>query len=530
MSVVLDPTRMAVSAQGVAGFVWPVSRAELVAVRDAYLAAVMPFLRSESRNNRQAAVFGVMTQFLGDVLAVYKAQAIVRRLRARGFEPVVAQNSPLLGAMLAGRAPPLSGLVRMLEKGVAQPAAWRRAARLIREVAAPAAIAMPRLASLDLTRDIVTVAVGDMIWQHAAAIGEKVSFVRFEEWFAPLTAGEGAHYGGPPGPGLLDAMMDIVRTAFAAGNEPLLEPGARYLRDLMLRAGSSADRHLGRLLRTPERIPRRLWRGTGGHVWSRLISHAVRELGGQVTGHDHAHGMGMFETYHDTIIEHPGCSRFMVLTPMQREMALRNLRADLVVGEAPPEIAVVPGTFRPKIPGGARGSGAPGGGRPMVMYVGTIYDDERAPFTPSSSDIARIDWEARLIAKLRDWGYDVIVKPHPESKFPPPSAYETVLGARIMNEAFEQVYDRADILLFGQANCTPFFGAIGTSQPIVMLDRGRHAWQPEAKELVARRCAYVPCRTDADNRIHFDPTDLREALRAAPSRHDDGLYRAFLHG
>ncbi len=525
--VCLDVSRMPVTRDGVRDFAWPIAAEEIPAVRDRFLAALIPFLKREASRNRQALVLGLMIHVLGEVLSVYKAQATIRRLKAMGRHPVVASDSRLLGAMLDGRVPRPSAVIGMLERGMPAVPGWRRALQLARARMRGGAICRRCPAAVDMKHDIVTVALGEMIQQHAEALGEPVSCVGFDTWFGPLSAEDRPAYGGAPSRNLVDAVIDMARDAFASQGEPLQDNSAAYLRAWIESAATFADRYLARLLARPEIVPRRLWRGTGGHVFARILSHASRELGGEVTGHDHSHGQGMFAGYSDTIIEHPFCDRFMVWTETQRKMAQRNLKPELAMPGAPPTIQVVPGTFRPKIVDEADAAPAPKSTPNTIMYVGTLYNDEFAPMTPLIPDIVLVDWEARLIAQLRDWGFDVIVKPHPESRFATPAAYEDLLGARIVHGRFEDVYKQADLVLFGQPNCTPFFGALGTRQPIVVADTGMHFWQPEAAEMLARRCGVVSCGRDAESRLTTDWRALCAAISIAPTLNDDGLFRAF---
>lgn len=527
MRAPLDVARMDIGPEGVADFVWPVAREEVSAVRDAFLADIVPFLRGEAGKNRQADVIAVLLgTLLGEVLSIFRAQAAVRRLAGDGYAAEFPPQDRLYAALAAGAVPRLSGIAAMLTRGIARPPAWRRYGRILRRTLAPNLFAAPP-ARPDLSASIVTVAVGDMIQQHAAAIDEPVYFQRFEEWFAPLGAQDKPAFGGVPRAAFLDSTMDIVGRAFAAGHEPLLDHSARYLREWMLQVGGLTDRYLARLFAMPLQIPKRLWRGTGGNLFARLLSYACREMGGHVTGHDHAHGQGPWRTYSDTAVEIPGCDRFLVWTELQRTAALRNLRADLLVEATPPEIAVVPGVFRPAIPHAP----APKSARPRsVMYVGTLYEDDFVAFTPLDPACVLVDFEARLIAKLKGWGFEVLVKPHPESPIAAPAAYAERLGATIVTDRFEDCYQGADIILFGQPNATAFFNVLATSKPIVVADTGLRDWHPEARALLDQRCGVVIGRRSADNRIEMNWDALHSAIERAPGLMDDGFYAAYMRG
>jgi hypothetical protein len=55
--------------------------------------------------------------------------------------------------------------------------------------------------------------------------------------------------------------------------------------------------------------------------------------------------------------------------------------------------------------------------------------------TPLIPDVVLVDWEARLVARLLAWGYEVMVKPHPESRVQSGRAL-SALGAQLIDGRF----------------------------------------------------------------------------------------------
>ena len=530
---ILNPANMVVDGNGVDNFFWPLNRNEVLAVRDTFLVDYDALIKQEAKSNNQAVVLSMMVTIVGEVLSTYRAQALKRSFSEAGLEPVTTPGGRYLGPMFEGRMPEASPILQRLQRGLAHAPMWRRFARHIRALIVQGPISFSSISRMDMHSDIVTVAMGEMIVQHAKAIDNRVRYCRFEEWFYPLGPNEGADYGGIPTNALLDNVMDVVAKAFAVGNESLDNVSAGYLRNFIREIATLGDRYMARLLAMPDRIPRHLWRGTGGLVFSRMLGHACRELGGHVTGHDHSHGEGAWSTYVETVIEYPFCDRFMVWTPAQKEMASRNLRSELIFPGEEPEIEVVPGDFRPKIPA----QDMPGkqsrehGLQPLtIMYVGTLYSDDVIPFTPLVPDIVLVDWEARLFEKLKEWGYDIIYKPHPESLGKWPKGFLQEFNVNIVTEPFEAVYEQADVILFGQSNCTPFFGAVPVKCAITVADTGLHEWQPEALELLKKRCGYVSSHYDENNRLQMNWEDLHDQIKLSNSLRDTGFSRAFFSG
>lgn len=523
---IYDINRLKISREGVQDFYWPIEREELTTVRDAFLESFVNHLRTEGPANRQCQIFGLLLSgLLGEVLAAYQAQALIRRARAAGREPKFASSAKLAQALSNGRIPGLRSTVSILSRGVPKDLLWRQSARVVRDHFQRRIVRQPFLEMLDMNHDIVTIATGDMIEQHATAVGG-VNYLGVSNWFTPLGSSEMARFAGPLTPINLSPFLSSVERAFKAGNEPLDTATIRYLSNWLSEAYDLADRYLGRILSAPQRVPKMLWRGTGGLIWALLLSFACRELGGKVTGHDHSHGQAAWRSYSDTILELPFCDRFMVWTKLQRDLARSNIRAELMIPGELPELEPVPGLFRKKIDPATISHNAQPSGR-TVMYVGTLYQDDFVPFSPLHPPVVLVDWEARLFQRLREWGYEVFVKPHPESLNKTPANMFEDTGARLIEGRFEDVCGQADILIFAQTNSTPFFGALGTSQPIVLPNLPLNPWQSKAHNLATLRCTFAETTFDKFNRLQTNFTSLEDALNRAPDLNDGAFFQEF---
>jgi hypothetical protein len=516
---VLDVGRMRVSAAGVDEFYWPLARDEMLAFRDGYLMHLCASLRSAPTSDRWRQVITLLLpHLLGEVMSLFRAHAVTRRVRADGRSLVLAGRSALTEAVWSNREIPDGRLADDLRCGFAPPSRWRRVARASRELVSRRLIPWRSLRpSID---GIVTVALGPTIERHAETVDKPVTFVRIEEWFPPLTTRDtGTLDRRLPDvwQGHLSAALDV---GFAAANEASADGLQDHIGNWVLKAGLELDRQLTRLETQPHLLPAELWRGTGGNIWGRILSAACRSSGGRVTGHDHALGIALFRTAHDAVVEHIACDRFMMWSDKQVLYGRRNLDARFIVDGAP-ELEALPSSraeplvdFTPRLGTTPR----------RVLYVGTLYADDRMTFTPLHPAPMMVDWEARLITALRRMGYEVAIKPHPESAFATPAGF-TEMGADIIHGPAEDHFADYDILLFSEGLSTPFFNAIRTQHPMVVADVGLHEWQPEALEQLRRRCGFVRGEISAENRIMMDWDRLEDALRVAPSLCDQSFAR-----
>lgn len=524
-----DPASLSITAEGVVDFVMPLARTEEIAVRDTLWQTVMPAIRAQD-DAAHRLLGAVFAKHATDVLGGYRAVALLRRLRDRGIAPQPHPRTPVWSALIEGHRPPEPLILAILRAGYAYEPGWKAAARYARGLLKPALPVVSPRRSVNMAREIVTVSNSPMIRQHAEAIGESVRLVSIHDWFRPLRRSDL-----PACSSQHDVVLALATQAtdacFAAGGETVPEGLARHLRDSLAELLLLADRYYARMIREAKWIPRQFWSGSGGILQQRLLRQAVQAVGGVVTAHDHAHGQGIAEGYHDTVIELPYCNRFMTWTGAQCDVARHHLRPDLLPHAAIPEIAIVPGQFRPVAPAQPVSATSDAGGRQKTaIMVGILYQDERVQHTPAPTTAVLVDWEARMIASLRRLGYRVIFKPHPESPFPPPPAYFDQLGAELRTERFESIFGDADLIVFGFARTTTFYVSCASEVPILVADMGYGEWTDDAWQLLSRRAGVIAGQAGQDNRIEMDWSALPAAIAHAEMAKDKSFVQTFLSG
>lgn len=495
-------------------------------------------LASASRHDPRAGLSDpeilsvVFVQFLAEAMVLYQARALCRRLGELGHIPSAPPNDRVFSTVLAGVPPPADHpLLRKLAEGFPAtrrpgPPAWMgRVVQESRLQGLSLSVLLPR----DRGRDILAIDHSTLITHHARTFSGRVRPLNYREFFAePVAPGPSSRAGEPLAGPLLDLALAAVDRGFRAGNESL--PGflARYLRDWLARATGLVRARLVSLLRRRSDLPLRLWTGSGANIWSRVLRHAVREAGGSVTGHDHGSGAGHIDGVAKTVADFESSDEFVTYTQTQVRLLEREMRSDLLTQAVPPRIRSVESPRAVRLPRAWRRRPRARGGKKSVLYPSTFYNGERMHFMVQIPDVVAVDWEARLFARLCEWGYDVVLKPHPDSVSPPPDVYTRDFGVRIRSEPFERVMGEADVILSISSLSTAFFNALLTDLPIVFVDFGLVSWLPEARAVFEKRCPVVHGWFDENRRAQVDWPELREAIERAPSLKDDAFRQEFV--
>jgi hypothetical protein len=130
---------------------------------------------------------------------------------------------------------------------------------------------------------------------------------------------------------------------------------------------------------------------------------------------------------------------------------------------------------------------------------------------------------------LKEWGFEIIHKPHPETLTPSPHVFYTDLGAVPAGGDFVDAVQSADrILLIQDTGTTTLRIALESGKPVTIIDLERLPWNEAARKLLARRSAIVEGSLEESNRVQIDWAMLREALDRSLELNDHGFQTTFL--
>lgn len=527
MKTIYDSATMRISAAGVTDLFWPLSRSEQEISRDTLLSELVAVARTrgnESDNDRD--LIAAMLQLLvREGMVLMLTYSVGRRARAAGHEVVWPAGCGYCPAVGTGEAPSVedSVLLRTLRRGPSCHPAWLRYPVRLRRDLRYNGLGWRAIRRSNPAHDIIACHTTDVLEEHARSVPDTVKYTLCGEWFTSLDEHSAEVRDAAPMPqALIDEVVAALRAAFSSIGEFMPETLAEYFRSCVVRGARLSRVHIERILAHPRRVPKRLWTGTGGYIWARFLRHAVRRLGGEVTGHEHGTGESIIRYFNTkTFSDLESADRFVTFNSNQRRWLEETIDERFLVPLKRPTILVPPyrhGLVRyaGRPLSGARDTARPKDAPLRVMYVGPIYVGFSPRVSNHNSDVLLIDWQARLFAKLRAWGFEVVFKPHPEGEQRPPRAFVEELGVRELRGAFEDEWHNADVYLFDWKSTTAFSTAMSTGLPVVLVDFSFEIFAPEMQILVDENCARVEGWADDANRLHVDWEKLRHAITHPP--------------
>jgi hypothetical protein len=525
----LDPSRLSLSEAGIEGYYLPVGRPDIVAVRDRLVLATLASAREAIRADPQLEPLAssAFYSFIVECLSVIEASLLFSRTRAAGGLSTVPKGTDYWQPIASGRAPDPNRLDGRLGSRLEYPKRWKAPLRALRNLLVEDGIERIPFRKIDLAQDIVATSVGELISKAARIAPQRVAYLPLSTWFDRIA--EPARLDAN-GMNLIDAWVENCREATTAIGETLPAHLCDYLRDWLVRFFGIAQTYWRSLLGRPELLPRELWIGAASRPLLRLLSYAVRRQGGTVVGYDHATGHGHLRSEMKALVDFWTCDRFVTFTEETRRTLTDSARHELILHGQPPAIVTLgraQGGVQADAKDRSRGQQARCNGHILhIMYVSGVYRLDRPVYMVRPFALTLLDWQARLLGKLRRSGYEVTLKAHPDSLFAPPSCFRASAHVELLR--FEQVADRADLFLFDNPLSTAFGYALKLSMPVVFIDFGLAEFTDRGRELLSRRCAIVDGRIDADNRWTVDWGALLAAIRQAPERRDFAFVETYL--
>jgi hypothetical protein len=503
---------LTIGESGVAPFFHPVLPDQTTQVLLSFVDAFHDYLREHGAGpgSLSEALWMMFPVLSLDVIQAFHGGALLRRCEASGYRP----RGAFLDTLVEGRVPEMS---RRLAIGMKRPPtipAWRRAVRRIRpflgrqgpfEYFTPHKRFAPERPLLFHRSPLVT--------RYVQEQGELPLLSYPEDWLLP------AQRISDVPPDLSPLLTPMFGRAFAAGGEEVSPALSAWL----LRSGELSSvwgaAQLAHLRRSRD-LPARFWAGTLGNPVYRVMSTVVRERGGEVTGFDHGMSTGLWDTPIQTLLEFDFADRFVTYSKAMAEGLRANWQSSMSITGQLPQLTFLrdEGHAQKTMPFTHAESGLR-----KIIYVPTMYSGDAVHLIPFYSDVQIVDWQARLLSFLGEQGFEVSIKPHPESVHALPAELAAMVCGRVLTGRFEDINLADAVLLFDYPQTTAFIRAVRSSNPIVVIDFNRLSIRSEALPFFEARCALVKGEVGVDGRLDMDWAELIRGLEAAPTRMDPTL-------
>jgi hypothetical protein len=162
-----------------------------------------------------------------------------------------------------------------------------------------------------------------------------------------------------------------------------------------------------------------------------------------------------------------------------------------------------------------------------IMLMGFPMKSHRFLDEPAMDFIFKVSLELRLARFLKNNGFRVIYKAHPERAKAVFGVFESEVSKCIYSK-FEDVLDEADVILFTYPSTTTFGYALNSNKNLVLINMENNSWDASAFTHLGSRVNMVPAGLDKQNRVVFNEEKLLEALRLNSNKIDTKFVKKFM--
>lgn len=273
-------------------------------------------------------------------------------------------------------------------------------------------------------------------------------------------------------------------------------------------------------------LPRALLLTENAAPLHKTIALSMRRRGCRIIGFNHGNEMGNFWDPVVSYNEYSHCDEYVCATSKSAESRATQYSRWKIRGFEGTRFVSVNTSFYQRLVEKGRREPFPRKVK-SVMIMGYPMNARRYPYSSGDFFLFQLDLELRVARLLKREGYEVLYKLHPDRKKEVEGIFDGIVD-RILVEPFESVYSRADSYFFGCITTSTFGFALCLNKPICVIDLKSKMWNPEAYELLSRRCIMLPACFDETNRIQFSEKHLLDGLVNLPEKPDLSYVESFM--
>jgi hypothetical protein len=126
-------------------------------------------------------------------------------------------------------------------------------------------------------------------------------------------------------------------------------------------------------------------------------------------------------------------------------------------------------------------------------------------------DVVYLEWHRRLLASIKQMGYEVISKRHPKASLADQRIFSDIADEELTSTPMQAIEQRTDayVIDFG---ASALMEALCTLKPVILIDMGIRKLKPEARAAISESAVIITSSFDDRNRVVIDENELQSGL------------------
>mgnify|MGYP000309506598 CR=1 FL=1 len=259
-------------------------------------------------------------------------------------------------------------------------------------------------------------------------------------------------------------------------------------------------------------LPHQLWIVSAGLMFSRLMAFVARRHKREVIGHDHGSGFGWLNSEYQTLIDFNFIDRFVSYTPLMAEGLKHSIKTPYLCNQnfTPDKIGYYhlpqnTATFPDQ---------RSGEDIKTILFIGNTYMKDRVNLYPwMFYDVAK-EYHTRLFQYLRENGFRVIFRPHPDEREKDLSFISDMNIEIDDSPSLHIAAIKADAVMLDISTATSIIDMLKSGKRVILLDVEQMGTiTPKAKKMIESTFLRKVVEYDPQNRPLI-PENLAEEIKS----------------
>ena len=495
---------------------WPIERSELLSISDFLLDQAPKSFSSIYRgdNFSSRCLVNLSGRLLQDLLSFVVSVALKQRSGDAIFFTDGLNATPFMEALYGTGSIEGVATIKMLQSGLKDVSGSRKIARLLKGVVVRDNLTRLPLGMTDLDSDIISLSIQPLILKRAGTTTRRVNLIPPHRWFPKVEASRIVKISqGEDFNTITSAILELACECLRLSSLNIKKSDVDLLGEFVEQALSLVGAYALQLDSKSNQLPQRLWSGSSGIIWIRLLQDAVLRNGGRVTGFDHAEGADIDESCKYGFVELQTVNKFVTFGRLTAKNFRRAAESYNFTG-LKPEIESFSNDLaksntikiaknnNPKVS--------------TMLFLPPAVNETACALYPLLSPVQGVNFTRKVLSYALDAGIRVLMKPHHEMKFSYSKFIPQMPNVDLIETGrSEDYFGQVDVLFLDYPMQTTMGSALQTDLPIALIDTGQMNFTEELRAAISQRVGYIKILEDGAGDWNFDQDHFKLALDQA---------------
>ena len=511
--------------------IWPVKQQHLLAVHFLLLEELCTYIRKISVENIDIPIL-INFHLSSEIIRLIKSSILAREIKKSGQLVSLDRTFNTANSLSLNEPPVLEGLPIYLKRGFSL-SSFRKVIHLIKDVITSSNDNIGKcLFQSDFENNFITFIKTDMVNHYAQEANTRILFYRHQYLFADI--------GGIDKNAFCNS--ETFKALLGIGNKYIenycindhVEISKTYLQNWLSNSWNYISHYMMMLENRIKVLPKSVGVGTAGNMWYRMLARFMIKKGVNVFRFDHGAGRSQYnDELQQANFDFEDCTKFITYTKSHAIEYGLIYKSKTTVSETCPELLFLKENKlfakRAQVSTFNESHQQKTNSTPKVLIIVPLFGGAtyHACAKEDLSDLCILHMIGKITEFIESKNFSVALKPHPVEgahRYNSGKHLTSLTTAEIIQENFEKIYKRYDILVLLQPTTTIFSTIMLSGKYLIYIDLGYSEFSLHANNLLKKSCNIVSAQKDEQGLVSINWDELSNALENYRSSHTNAVF------